>query len=323
MCLGFLLSSFLWFYTCTSISLQILCTICWQLWIRIRNQKLVDFGVWFVDCSPELPSLNFTGEHTFHPLLWTWNPRYWFQFWFMRAMQQKGNGRLLEPIHGLISPDLPTKVSLLDFFCSLLSSNMFSSTEDKERQPVVDMHTVLKSGIQGFKCWQVRTVAAQTRTMAQIQELMVKRAEQIDNSGCGGALLLVSGGTIPNPFSWSSSQYMLNPCSSHPVLNFVIYSHWTEGCTPGRWKWWKMFASCDGTQREVDFCNSWITFMYCTGHPLREHWLTGKLTPADSFSMFRAAKLLQDSGLLPPGNQICPDFSYLITNIWTLEVEKD
>jgi hypothetical protein len=118
----------------------------------------------------------------------------------MRAMQQEGNGRLLEPIHGLISPDLPTKVSLLDFFYSLLSSNMFSSTEDKERQPVVDMHTVLRSGIQGLKCWQVRTVAAQTRTMAQIQELMVKRAEQIDNSGCGGALLLVSGGTIPNPF---------------------------------------------------------------------------------------------------------------------------
>jgi hypothetical protein len=147
----------------------------------------------------------------------------------MRAMQQEGNGRLLEPIHGLISPDLPTKVSLLDFFYSLLSSNMFSSTEDKERQPVVDMHTVLRSGIQGLKCWQVRTVAAQTRTMAQIQELMVKRAEQIDNSGCGGALLLVSG-----------------------------------------------------------------------GHPLREHWLTGKLTPADSFSMFHAAKLLQDSGLLPP-----------------------
>jgi hypothetical protein len=113
----------------------------------------------------------------------------------MLDMQQEGNRRLLEPIHGLISPDLPTKVSLLDFFYSLLSS-----TENKERQPVVDMHTVLRSGIQGFKCWQVRTVAAQTRTMAQIQELMVKRAEQIDNSGCGGALLLVSGGTIPNPF---------------------------------------------------------------------------------------------------------------------------
>jgi hypothetical protein len=106
----------------------------------------------------------------------------------MLDMQQEGNRRLLEPIHGLISPDLPTKVSLLDFFYSLLSS-----TENKERQPVVDMHTVLRSGIQGFKCWQVRTVA-------QIRELMVKRAEQIDNSGCGGALLLVSGGTIPNPF---------------------------------------------------------------------------------------------------------------------------
>jgi hypothetical protein len=79
----------------------------------------------------------------------------------------------------------------------------------------------------------------------------------------------------------------------------------------------------EGTQRKVDCRNTWITFMYCTGHPLREHWLTGKLTPADSFSMFHAAKLLQDSGLLPPGNQICPDFSYLITTIWTLEVEKD
>jgi hypothetical protein len=126
----------------------------------------------------------------------------------------------------------------------------------------------------------------------------------------------VSGGTIPNPFFWSSSQFMSNLCSSHPVLNFVIYSHWTEGCTPGTWKWWKMFASCDGTQRKVDFCNSWITFMYCTGHPLREHWLTGKLTPADSFSMFRAAKILQDSGLLPPGNQFVQIF-----HIWLLPFE--
>ncbi|CAK9868074.1 unnamed protein product [Sphagnum jensenii] len=164
------------------------------------------------------------------------------------SLLQEGNGRLLEPIHGLISPDLPTKVTLLDFFYSLLSSNMFSSTEDKERQPVVDMHTVLRSGIQGLKCWQVRTVAAQTRTMAQIQELMVKRAEQIDNSGCGGALLLVSG-----------------------------------------------------------------------GHTLREHWLTGKLTPADSFSMFRAAKLLQDSGLLPPGVQLWAVENPLTNSIDRLE----
>jgi hypothetical protein len=49
----------------------------------------------------------------------------------------------------------------------------------------------------------------------------------------------VSGGTIPNPFFWSSCQFMSNPWSSRPVLNFVIYSHWTEECTSGGWKWWK------------------------------------------------------------------------------------
>lgn len=48
--------------------------------------------------------------------------------------------------------------------------------------------------LRGLDCWQVRTVAAQTRLLPEIQDRMVKASNNIEAAGCGGALLLLSGG---------------------------------------------------------------------------------------------------------------------------------
>lgn len=48
--------------------------------------------------------------------------------------------------------------------------------------------------LQGFNRWQVRTVAAQTRSLPELQERMINASNDIEVAGCGGSLLLLSGG---------------------------------------------------------------------------------------------------------------------------------
>jgi hypothetical protein len=50
------------------------------------------------------------------------------------------------------------------------------------------------TALQGFNCWQVRTVAAQTRALLELQEHMIKAYHDIEVGGYGGLLLLLSGG---------------------------------------------------------------------------------------------------------------------------------
>lgn len=127
-------------------------------------------------------------------------------------VQQNREGASLEPIHGVVTPDLPIKASLVEFLQTFdishvrqLLQHTKSTKEEKQNRSVAESHSGIGNGLQGFNCWQVNTVAAQTRSMPEICKRMVNSAQEIDSAGSGGALLLLSGGTKP---------YFLNPLLS-------------------------------------------------------------------------------------------------------------
>lgn len=114
---------------------------------------------------------------------------------------QTSRGPSLETINGVVTPDLPLKASLVEYFHSLDLKHLLPSIRQKSTKQEIsefgatsDSQSGSTETLRGFNCWQVRTVAAQTRSLPALQERMIKSSCEIEASGCGGSLLLLSGG---------------------------------------------------------------------------------------------------------------------------------
>ena len=107
----------------------------------------------------------------------------------------------LELINGVVTPDLPIDATLVEYLNTFNMKNLQKSlkqliAKEKETEKVapVDSQVGFTDGIQGFNCWQVKTVAAQMRSEPEIRERIIKSAREIEEGECGGSLLLLSGG---------------------------------------------------------------------------------------------------------------------------------
>jgi len=110
---------------------------------------------------------------------------------------QNSRGPSLETINGVVTPDLPIKTSLVEYFHSLELKHLFPSLGQKKETSEFQAFSDSQSSngaLQGLNCWQVRTVAAQTRSLPELQERMMKASKDIEVGSSGGSLLLLSGG---------------------------------------------------------------------------------------------------------------------------------
>lgn len=113
-------------------------------------------------------------------------------------------------IHGVVRPDLPPNSPLLSALFPSGARGGKKSPHVKRRQvssrpPGLSSTTQSADGtvetiVQQAGCWQVRTLAAQLRSKRDIRSRMISSAQELDSAGCGGSLLLVSGGKIPHLF---------------------------------------------------------------------------------------------------------------------------
>lgn len=114
---------------------------------------------------------------------------------------QTARGPSLETINGVVTPDLPIKASLVEYLHSFELKHLLPGLRQKSSKEVVsefgassNSQSGLTGTLRGLNCWQVRTVGAQTRSLPELQERMMKSSYDIEASGCGGSLLLLSGG---------------------------------------------------------------------------------------------------------------------------------
>ncbi|CAM6087120.1 unnamed protein product [Calypogeia fissa] len=106
-------------------------------------------------------------------------------------------------IHGVVLPDLPTRFPLSTFFPPRAKAFKQSTKTNgyvspspalpTQETPDISIGTV-QSIVQRAGCSQVRTVAAQLRSMGDIRSRLLTSALELDATGSGGSLLLVSGG---------------------------------------------------------------------------------------------------------------------------------
>ncbi|KAG0576506.1 hypothetical protein KC19_5G085000 [Ceratodon purpureus] len=135
---------------------------------------------------------------------------------------QTSRGPSFETINGVVTPDLPIKASLIEYFHSLELKHILPNLRQKSLKEEIssfdsslDSQTSSFETLRGFNCWQVRTVAAQTRSLPELQERMIKSSHEIEASGCGGSLLLLSGGH-PLRRVWFANQLL--PANSFVML---------------------------------------------------------------------------------------------------------
>lgn len=110
---------------------------------------------------------------------------------------QNSRSSSLETINGVVTPDLPIKASLIEYFHSLELKHLLPSLRGKSSTKEIETSSDRESDAGAFQrinCWTVRTVAAQTRSLPELQERMMKASNDIEVAGCGGSLLLLSGG---------------------------------------------------------------------------------------------------------------------------------
>ena len=118
---------------------------------------------------------------------------------------QTSRGPSLETVNGVVTPDLPIKASFVEYFHSLELKHLLPSLRQKSLEEISefgassDSQTGFIETLRGFNCWQVRTIAAQTRSLPELQERMMKSSYEIEALGCGGSLLLLSGGNALEP----------------------------------------------------------------------------------------------------------------------------
>uniref|UniRef100_A0A7I4CPB6 Uncharacterized protein n=1 Tax=Physcomitrium patens TaxID=3218 RepID=A0A7I4CPB6_PHYPA len=139
-------------------------------------------------------------------------------------------------INGFVTPDLPVKTSLAEFLNSFELKHILprlvqkSSKEETVQLPRLGLVETLR----GLDCWQVRTVAAQTRLLPEIQDRMVKASNNIEAAGCGGALLLLSGGH-PLRRVWFANQLL--PANSFAMLRAAHQLRKSGLLSPGLQLW--------------------------------------------------------------------------------------
>lgn len=126
----------------------------------------------------------------------------WFSLrLFETLVQISSSSPSLELINGVVTPDLPIDATLVEYLNTFNMKKLQKSlkqliAKERETEQVtpVSRQVGMSGGIQGFNCWQVKTVAAQTRSEPEIRERIIKSAREIEEGECGGSLLLLSGG---------------------------------------------------------------------------------------------------------------------------------
>ena len=126
----------------------------------------------------------------------------WFSLrLFETLVQISSSSPSLELINGVVTPDLPIDATLVEYLNTFNMKKLQKSlkqliAKERETEQVtpVSSQVGMSGGIQGFNCWQVKTVAAQTRSEPEIRERIIKSAREIEEGECGGSLLLLSGG---------------------------------------------------------------------------------------------------------------------------------
>ncbi|KAL3691964.1 hypothetical protein R1sor_005615 [Riccia sorocarpa] len=117
-------------------------------------------------------------------------------------IEQKIQNRLSSggDIHGVVRPDLPEAHPWFQFGSARVAAKQISSSE-METQSDGSLRASTCGSIQEFEktlqeatCLRVETVAAQLRSRKEICRRLVASAQRVDGCGCGGSLLLVSGG---------------------------------------------------------------------------------------------------------------------------------
>eukprot|EP00897_Mesotaenium_endlicherianum_P000492 jgi/Mesen1/10443/ME000082S09947 len=114
-------------------------------------------------------------------------------------------------IHATVHPDLPPVTTLRELFVPRQKRSSKEKRRDEgptqgQQWPLAGAGGVVPSGADssasgsslgqgvGTRAWQVRTVAAQTRSLPVLCKRMIEKADQIAATHAGGSLLLVSGG---------------------------------------------------------------------------------------------------------------------------------
>ena len=125
----------------------------------------------------------------------------WFSLRLFETLVQISSSPSLELINGVVTPDLPIDATLVEYLNTFNMKKLQKSlkqliAKERETEQVtpVSSQVGISGGIQGFNCWQVKTVAAQTRSEPEIRERIIKSAREIEEGECGGSLLLLSGG---------------------------------------------------------------------------------------------------------------------------------